>query len=186
MTPIAKSKKHPFFSLKLKKWGSIELDWPLQPERRWTSEIKNFSHIPNAKLQSKVDYYITPYNKTIQVDKHMEFGEKSSNFRKESLEEFSENKWGKLMNFITKAERNVFRHSLHSINNGLYLELHNMIKNEVKKRMKSVVIQKIWSQMNHTPKITNLIPKLLSNESEGIFWLKSFLNMSQKKQKVWK
>ena len=106
--------------------------------------------------------------------------------KSEIFENLNPNKWEKLMNFITKTERNVFRHSLHSINNGLYLELHNMIKNEVSKRMKSVVIKKICGHLNLLSKESDIVPKLLDSKKEGIFWLDSFLSMSQKKAKTFK
>ena len=98
-------------------------------------------------------------------------------------ENLGENKWGKLMNFITKAEKNFFRHSLHSINNGLYLELHNMIKKEVKKKIHSVEVKKVWNQMNYKPRASILVPQLLSKEGCEILKLNSLLDQNSKKQR---
>lgn len=38
--------------------------------------------------------------------------------------------------------------------------------------------------MDKTPKVSGLIPKLLSNDPEGVFCLKSFLSMNQKKPRL--
>ena len=39
------------------------------------AEMKlDYEILPQADLQSKVDYFITPYNNRISLDKHMNFG----------------------------------------------------------------------------------------------------------------
>lgn len=140
-----------------------------RPKRRCTSELKNYNQLPNAKLQSKVDYFITPYNRTIQISKHMEFEDiKQLLNQADTKENLGINKWGKLTNFITKAEKNFFRHSLHSINNGLYLELHNMIKREVKKKIHSIEVKKAFNQLNFKPRASVLIPQILTKEGCNI------------------
>ena len=44
------------------------------------------------------------------------------------------NEWHKLSNFILKQDKDVFRQSLSSINRGLYLELQNAGKPEIKNK----------------------------------------------------
>ena len=152
-----------------------------KPKRRWTSELKNYSQLPNARLQSKVDYFITPYNRTIQISKHMEFEDiKELLNQADTKRNLGENKWGKLMNFITKAEKNFFRHSLHSINNGLYLELHNMIKKEVNKKIHCMEVKKACGKLNYKPRASILVPQILSKEGCGILKLNWLLDPNQK------
>ena len=35
--------------------------------------VKDFTMLPNKHLQDKIDYFITPYNTEISMQKHMEF-----------------------------------------------------------------------------------------------------------------
>ena len=37
-------------------------------------QVLNYEIIPENSLQTKIDYFITPYNKKICIKKHMDFG----------------------------------------------------------------------------------------------------------------
>jgi len=37
-------------------------------------KMLNYELMPRDHLQSKIDFYITPYNKKISMKKHMDFG----------------------------------------------------------------------------------------------------------------
>uniref|UniRef100_A0A7S3NBJ8 Uncharacterized protein n=1 Tax=Euplotes harpa TaxID=151035 RepID=A0A7S3NBJ8_9SPIT len=138
------------------------------PRRRCSSELKNYTIVPNATLQKKMDYFITPYNKTIHLDKHMDFGDFKTLINSEQTKKcFGRNKWSKLMDFITKSERKSFRHSLNSINNGLYLEMNNMVKHEVNKRMKKIEFKKEIQKLNFHPRASVLVTQSFSG-SPGV------------------
>lgn len=100
-------------------------------------DLKLFSPIPDNKMQRKIDYFITPYNKTLHYDKHMRFDEKAQHLNRSiDFSDSSNHEWTRLMNFVINEEKNIFRHSLVSINNGLYLEINNMISDEAQRRKK--------------------------------------------------
>ena len=46
------------------------------------------------------------------------------------------NEWNNLTHFIIKEDKEIFRNSLNSINNGLYLELENIAKKNNKNAQK--------------------------------------------------
>jgi len=97
-------------------------------------------------LQSKVDYFISPYNKTLHYNKSMEFEDQHKMIQEvQSSEDPSNKKWKKMMEFIVNQEQKVFRHSLNSINNRLYIELNKMLKtaNDNKNTAEEAQIKKI-------------------------------------------
>ena len=95
----------------------------------------NRSIAVDPKLQSKVDYFISPYNKTLHCNKSMEFEDQHKMIQEaQSSEDPSNKKWKKMMEFIVNQEQKVFRHSLNSINNRLYIELNKMLKISDKKK----------------------------------------------------
>lgn len=127
--------------------------------------MKGFHRIPDARLQSKIDYYMTPYNKTIHYDKHMDFDSMKGivNLEEKGDRWTSSNKWEKLMKFITQEEKNTFRHSLSSINKGLYLELNNMIKKEVKRKLKNMELRRMCRQLQSHPRASILLTNTLGD-----------------------
>ena len=59
--------------------------------------------LPKKPLQDKIDYFITPYNKGIALQRHMEFDDKKK--RSTSVE------WKLMANFILNENLSVFRKS---------------------------------------------------------------------------
>ena len=51
----------------------------------------------NAKLQNKIDYYITPYNSKINVQSSMEFGDKDLNC---NLQDIAKKDWKLVSDFV--------------------------------------------------------------------------------------
>lgn len=97
-----------------------------KPRKRCSSRFKEFSVAVNPKLQSKIDYFITPYNNTLHCNKHMEIEDSRALYS--SMDGRDSSKWEKLMDFITKQDKLSFRQSLNSINNRLYMELIKMVE----------------------------------------------------------
>ena len=53
------------------------LDWShamkIESEHNIFKALKEFSMLPSKHLQDKIDYFITPYNATLSMQKHMDF-----------------------------------------------------------------------------------------------------------------
>lgn len=93
--------------------------------------LENFKAIPSDYLETKMDYFFTPYNKGLYYQKHMDFDNMANSDPLElSLNEKASGNFKKLMDFITKEDTKVFRKSLKNINKTLYLELYNIHKKE--------------------------------------------------------
>lgn len=75
-------------------------------------------------LQNKIDYYITPYNKTQNFKPSMEFEDKSKHCR--NLSEKAQKDWKILSNFILNSEKQDFRRNLSMVNKNLYKELKDL------------------------------------------------------------
>jgi hypothetical protein len=73
---------------------------------------------PKRVSRNKLEYLVTPYNRTLNVRKHMSF--------KEGSKEVS--KWKVLSDFVLKENKDVLRRSLVQINNALYVEFENVAK----------------------------------------------------------
>ena len=82
----------------------------------------NFNLVPSKKIQKKIDYFLTPYNKHKMFTKYMSFG----GFGKEWNQNLSENwkeKWVRISHLILGSDKKAFRKTLFSINNKLYIEM---------------------------------------------------------------
>ena len=90
----------------------------LKDQTKAKENLNKCANITNDKMQEKIDYYFTPYNRRLAFNKFMKFEE--------------EHKWTELTDFILNEDKEIFRKSLNSINNGLYLELENVAKNKIK------------------------------------------------------
>lgn len=102
-----------------------------QPKSRYSKELRGFSVALSPEMQSKVDYFITPYNKELHCHRFMDFSKQAERRSTHTATpQVSQENWSKLMNFITKHEKVSFRQSLSSINDRLYKELNKFMGKE--------------------------------------------------------
>ena len=113
----------PLMKLKTKRYSNFKSKLRIPLQRKKTSKImenlKKYTVVPTENMQEKIDYFFSPYNRKLNFSKFMKFEEEQS--------------WIELTDFILKEDKDIFRKSLNSINNGLYLELENVAKNRIKK-----------------------------------------------------
>ena len=84
-------------------------------------------------LQEKLDFYITPYNTSLNFNRFMEFNdEKEKEIAKQRILKYNpktlSEQWRFMADFILNEHHNVFRRSWQNINRGLYLELKDLSK----------------------------------------------------------
>ena len=89
--------------------------------------LNDYNILPRKNLEKKLEYFMLPYNRTLNYNKYMDFREGQSNI----------SKWKKLSDFVLKENKVVLRRSLVQINNALYVEFENVAKwamNRIKNR----------------------------------------------------
>eukprot|EP00345_Euplotes_harpa_P012346 CAMPEP_0168333372 /NCGR_PEP_ID=MMETSP0213-20121227/9573_1 /TAXON_ID=151035 /ORGANISM="Euplotes harpa, Strain FSP1.4" /LENGTH=167 /DNA_ID=CAMNT_0008337693 /DNA_START=76 /DNA_END=579 /DNA_ORIENTATION=+ len=75
----------------------------------------NYNIFPNKDVQKKIDYFMTPYNKSKPIQKHMNFDEESPTQIKPT-----KNMWNKISDLIFSKDKKDFRKTLLSINSNFY------------------------------------------------------------------
>ncbi|CAI2384047.1 unnamed protein product [Moneuplotes crassus] len=82
------------------------------------TNLNEYSIVPTNEMQKKMDYFFQSYNNTFMYNKHMDFSTKTD--------------WRQVTRFLFTKNKEVFRNSLKSINNELYLELGKLSKHMAK------------------------------------------------------
>ena len=77
----------------------------------------NFNLLPDSKTQKKMDYLLTPYNKSKNIQKHMWFEDDEIETDSLSNQKVS---WNTISKLILSKNKKNFRKTLLWINNKLY------------------------------------------------------------------
>lgn len=81
---------------------------------RILEELKDYNLLPSSAIEAKVDYFLTPYNKTLYYNKYMKFDSDEGRFgisnfividQPAEISQKSLNDWRKIMEFITSEEK---------------------------------------------------------------------------------
>lgn len=84
------------------------------PESKSVRESAFYLNIKmNEKLEDKINYFITPYNNEMHIDKFMKFDDTEE-------KTFSEKTWGQISKLIFNKDQETLRILLKRINNELY------------------------------------------------------------------
>lgn len=73
----------------------------------------NFNPVPNNDIQKKIDYFITPYNRTRVITKFMSFNDKD---KSQPADLSSKEKWKKISKLILNQDLYSLRKTLNDIN----------------------------------------------------------------------
>lgn len=117
----------------------------------------DFCPLPDSKLKTKIDYFMTPYNNKIIHEKHMTFDSAEQELKKldESYDFSNYTKWKQIREFIFDKDVELLNKTLHSVNEGLVraLESHHPIELKQKKCKKKNARIPIWMKNNRTPSV---------------------------------
>ena len=84
----------------------------------------NFNLTPSQDTQKKIDYFLTPYNKSKMTTRYMNFNERDPKIPSDVT---SKEKWNKISKLILNQDKHSFRNTLRNINDKLYLEIEKSI-----------------------------------------------------------
>ena len=66
-------------------------------------ELENYKPIPSDELEAKLDFFYSPYNKSLHYGKHMDFENPEGDVKYRTMSRKDSPDWRKLMNFITST-----------------------------------------------------------------------------------
>lgn len=96
------------------------------------SEMIDFNLMQDqSKLQNKIDYYITPYNKNENFQPMMKFGDKLKYCK--NMKEAAKKEWKMLSDYILKTDKGQLRSNLNKVNREMYDKLKELAVAEIGK-----------------------------------------------------